>query len=77
MEEFEALKRIVAEAQADVEKVDAGNKAAGSRVRKYMMDIKKAAQDVREKVLAMRGGGEAPATQPSAAPASNEGNPTA
>lgn len=38
--------------KADAEKHDKGQKAAGTRVRKAMQDIKSTAQDVRAKVLA-------------------------
>lgn len=60
MEEFERLKRLVAEAEEDIRKAEGGNKAAGTRVRKQMQDIKNCAQDVRVKILDMRGteGGE-------------------
>jgi hypothetical protein len=51
MEAFDRLKALVAEVEADVLKVDKGNKAAGTRVRKLMQDIKSAAQEVRIKVL--------------------------
>jgi hypothetical protein len=51
MQEFEALKRMVQEAEDDVAKAEGGNKAAGTRVRKKMQDIKAAAQEVRKKVL--------------------------
>lgn len=51
MPEFELLKKLVAEAEPDVEKAVGGNKAAGTRVRKKMQDIKSAAQDVRKKIL--------------------------
>jgi len=54
MEEFEALKQLVAEAEDNVAKCDAGNKAAGTRVRKDMQAIKKACQAVRAKVLELR-----------------------
>ena len=54
MEAFERLKTLVAAAEEDVAKVVAGNKAAGTRVRKAMQDIKAAAQDVRLKVLEQR-----------------------
>lgn len=37
--------------KADAEKHDKGQKAAGTRVRKAMQDIKATAQDVRAKVL--------------------------
>ncbi len=55
MQEFEALKALVASAEVDVQKAVAGNKAAGTRVRKQMQDIKKVAQDVRAKLLEIRG----------------------
>ncbi|MBY0111315.1 MAG: hypothetical protein K2Y21_00730 [Phycisphaerales bacterium] len=45
------MKKIVAEAEADVLKFDGGNKAAGTRVRKAMQDVKAAAQEIRETVL--------------------------
>lgn len=56
MPEFELLKKLVVEAEADVEKAIGGNKAAGTRVRKKMQDIKAAAQDVRKKILEGREG---------------------
>jgi hypothetical protein len=51
VQEFETLKRLVQEAEDDVNKAEGGNKAAGTRVRKKMQDIKSAAQDVRKKIL--------------------------
>ncbi len=51
MQEFETLKRLVQEAEDDVNKAIGGNKAAGTRVRKKMQEIKAAAQDVRKKIL--------------------------
>ena len=51
MPEYETLKRLVAEAEEDVAKAIGGNKAAGTRVRKKMQEIKSAAQDVRKKIL--------------------------
>ena len=66
--EFETLKKMVIEAEDDVRKADGGNKAAGTRVRKKMQEIKQAAQDVRKKILESRGSEEegAAGTQPSA-----------
>ena len=61
MLEFDQLKQLVAQAEEDVVKLDGGNKAAGTRVRKAMQDIKNAAQAVRQKVLDLRGGESAPA----------------
>jgi hypothetical protein len=54
MEAFERLKVLVAAAEEEVAKVDSGNRAAGTRVRKAMQDIKSAAQEVRVKVLEQR-----------------------
>ena len=54
MQEYEALKTLVAEIEADIKKAEGGNKAAGTRVRKQMQDVKQAAQVVRNKVLEMR-----------------------
>lgn len=57
MQEFENLKRLVTEAEDDIAKAEGGNKAAGTRVRKQMQEIKNAAQEVRNKILEMRGDG--------------------
>ncbi len=54
MEEFDKLKRLLESVTDDVFKAEGGNKAAGTRVRKIMQDIKNAAQEVREKVLSLR-----------------------
>jgi hypothetical protein len=46
------LKALIESAEADFEKFyDKGNKAAGTRVRGKMMDLKKLAQDIRTEVL--------------------------
>ena len=63
MEDFERLKQMVAAAQEDVDKCDAGNKAAGTRVRKHMQEIKKACQIVREKIMQLRDVGSEPPAQ--------------
>lgn len=55
MEAFDRLKQVVADVEADLAKVEGGNKAAGTRLRKAMQDIKKIAQEVRAKILEMRG----------------------
>lgn len=54
MQEYEELKRLVAEIEADINKAHGGNKAAGTRVRKQMQMIKQAAQNVRNTVLEIR-----------------------
>jgi hypothetical protein len=51
MQEYETLKRLVEDAADDVAKATGGNKAAGTRVRKKMQEIKSAAQEVRKKIL--------------------------
>lgn len=51
MQEFDLLKRMIQEAEDDVAKAEGGNKAAGTRVRKKMQEIKAAAQEVRKKIL--------------------------
>jgi len=54
VEEYETLKRLIAEVEEDIRKAEGGNKAAGTRVRKQMQDIKNTAQEVRKKVLDLR-----------------------
>ena len=54
MQEYENLKVLVAEIEADVSKAEGGNKAAGTRVRKQMQNIKQGAQLVRNKILEIR-----------------------
>ena len=69
MQEFETLKRIVQEVEDDVAKAIGGNKAAGTRVRKRMHEIKAAAHEVRKKILEGREGeGAAPAAGPDPTP---------
>jgi hypothetical protein len=54
MQEYEELKRLLDEAENDIKKAEGGNKAAGTRVRKQMQQIKAAAQAVRNKILETR-----------------------
>ncbi len=54
MEAFERLKQLVVSAEEDVKKAEGGNKAAGTRARQFMQDVKNAAQDVRQQILALR-----------------------
>jgi hypothetical protein len=54
MQAYEELKQLVAEIEADINKAEGGNKAAGTRVRKQMQAIKQAAQNVRNTVLEIR-----------------------
>ena len=51
MQTFEEIKNLVAAAEADVVKfAEKGNKAAGTRVRQAMQELKKLSQQVRIKV---------------------------
>lgn len=54
MEEYKRLRELVEAAADDVAKATGGNKAAGTRVRKSMQEIKEAAQTVRKKILEVR-----------------------
>ncbi len=54
MQEYEDLKAMVAEIEADIDKASGGNKAAGTRVRKQMQKVKQAAQNVRSRILEIR-----------------------
>ncbi len=54
MQEYEALKVLVAEIEMDINKAEGGNKAAGKRVLQQMRKIKQAAQVVRKRILEMR-----------------------
>lgn len=51
MEAYDRLVKLVQECHEDVAKAAGGNKAAGTRVRKSMQDIKAAAQEVRQAIL--------------------------
>jgi hypothetical protein len=54
MEAYQKLKRLVDEVAEDVYKAVGGNKAAGTRVRKAMQEIKNTAQEVRKQILEIR-----------------------
>ena len=56
LETYEQLKALVASVEDDLRKAAGGNKAAGTRVRKQMQDVKNAAQELRKKVLEHREG---------------------
>ncbi len=59
MEAFDRLKKMITEAEDDIMKAEGGNKAAGTRARQTMQEIKNTAQEVREKVLELRDAGNA------------------
>ncbi len=54
MVEYEKLKEIVTNCVNDIDKFEKGNKAAGTRIRKTMQEIKAQAQEVRQAVLKQR-----------------------
>jgi hypothetical protein len=54
MDLYEKLCQLVRDVEDDMRKAAGGNKAAGTRVRKSMQEIKDVAQQIRAKVLEMR-----------------------
>jgi hypothetical protein len=54
LDAFDKLKTLVEQAEDDVRKAEGGNKAAGTRARQTMQEVKNAAQDVRQAILQMR-----------------------
>ena len=59
VEAYERLKQLVASADEDIRKAEGGNKAAGTRARQTMQQVKNAAQEVRQAILGARGTDEA------------------
>jgi hypothetical protein len=55
---YDRLVSTVQAAREDVEKAEAGNKAATSRVRKAMQDVKNIAQEIRKEMLEVRDSGK-------------------
>ena len=47
MSKYEEIKSIIAEMEGDLNKFNEGNASAGTRVRKALQALKKAAQDMR------------------------------
>mgnify|MGYP003645232114 FL=1 len=54
MESFEKLKQMVVMVEDDMAKAEGGNKAAGTRARKQLQDIRNAAQEIRKEILTLR-----------------------
>lgn len=54
LEAYEKLKGLVASVEEDMHKAAGGNKAAGTRVRQAMQEIKNTAQEIRQLVLGAR-----------------------
>jgi hypothetical protein len=55
MDLYDQLKELVVGAEEDFRKAAGGNKAAGTRVRKIMQEIKAKAQEIRTSMLESRG----------------------
>ncbi len=67
---FDEIKNLVTSLEADFKKFyEQGNKAAGTRVRKGMLDLKNLAQSIRLHVQELKNEEEAPAKTPAKAPA--------
>lgn len=75
MEAYERLCKLVKDCEEDVKKAAGGNKAAGTRVRKMMQDVRKAAQDLRGAILEARDS-EAPGTAKPGAPGAPAAKPS-
>ena len=54
LDTYEQLKKLVLDCEDDLRKAMGGNKAAGTRVRKQMQDIKNVAQELRKQALEVR-----------------------
>jgi hypothetical protein len=55
MEKFNKLKELLASVEADADKFyNKNSKAAGTRVRKAMMDVKNIAQEIRNEVTELK-----------------------
>ncbi|MDZ4755948.1 MAG: hypothetical protein SGJ11_15805 [Phycisphaerae bacterium] len=77
MEAYDRLVKLVTEVEDDVKKAEGGNKAAGTRVRKIMQEVRQAAQDLRAAILEARGGDDdaAPIPQPGSKPGAKPAPP--
>ena len=54
MDSLQKLEELLASIKDDFQKGRGGNKAAGTRVRKAMQDVKAAAQEIRQEMLDAR-----------------------
>lgn len=54
LDHYAKIQKIVSDAKDDIEKAAGGNKAAGTRVRTAMQDLKNAAQEMRAAILSAR-----------------------
>jgi len=51
---LDKLQQLIESCREDYNKAKGGNKAAGTRVRKAMQDVKNVAQDIRKEMLETR-----------------------
>lgn len=58
LETYEQLKSMIESLDDDVRKAAGGNKAAGTRIRKQLQDVKNLAQSLRVQILEQREGPE-------------------
>ncbi|GJM19052.1 MAG: hypothetical protein DHS20C14_12650 [Phycisphaeraceae bacterium] len=56
MDLLDKLAQLIESCREDYNKSKGGNKAAGTRVRKAMQDVKNVAQDIRKEMLETRDG---------------------
>ena len=56
MDHLTQLEQLIDSCKEDYHKAKGGNKAAGTRVRKLMQDVKNLAQDIRKEMLESRDG---------------------
>jgi hypothetical protein len=54
LDQLEQLQQLVESAREDYNKAKGGNRAAGTRVRKIMQDVKNLAQEIRKEMLESR-----------------------
>ncbi len=54
MESYDKLKTVISSLDEDIAKAKGGNKAAGTRVRQAMQEVKNLAQDIRKQILDLR-----------------------
>ena len=54
MDTLDKLAQLIEACREDYNKAKGGNRAAGTRVRKAMQDVKNAAQDLRKEMLEVR-----------------------
>ena len=54
MDLLEKMEQLLQDCREDYNKANGGNKAAGTRVRKVMQEVKGVAQDIRKEMLGTR-----------------------